>query len=45
MGDWMGRKIDTQLFYKMLDRLYESKEMDRVEPYMLETLAEAGGFR
>lgn len=41
----MGRKIDTQLFYKMLDRLYESKEMDRVEPYMLETLAEAGGFR
>ena len=41
----MERKIDTQLFYERLDRLYEGKEMDRVEPYMLETLARAGKFR
>ena len=45
MGNWMGQKIDTQLFYKMLDCFYENKEMDRVEPYMLETLAKAGEFR
>lgn len=45
MGNWMGQKIDTQLFYKMLDCFYENKEMDRVEPYMLETLAKAGECR
>lgn len=41
----MGAKIDTQVFYDTLDSLYEKKEMERVEPYMLETLARAGELR
>ena len=30
----MKEKIDTQLFYKTLDSLFEKKEMDKVEPYI-----------
>lgn len=41
----MEGKINTQAFYDTLDSLYEKKEMERVEPYMLETLAKAGEFR
>ncbi len=41
----MEGKINTQAFYDTLDSLYEKKEMERVEPYMLGTLAKAGEFR
>ena len=41
----MKEKIDTQLFYKTLDSLFEKKEMDKVEPYMLATLEKAGQLK
>lgn len=41
----MEGKVDIQEFYDTLDSLYEKKEMDKVEPYMLETLARAGKCR
>ena len=40
----MEGKIDIQEFYSVLDSLYEKKEMDRVEPYMLEVLSRAGNL-
>lgn len=41
----MKEKVDIQLFYDVLDNLYEKKEIDRVESYMLETLEKAGKMR
>ena len=38
----MKGKVDIQEFYSVLDSLYEKKEMDKVEPYMLEVLSRAG---
>lgn len=40
----MKGKVDIQEFYSVLDSLYEKKEMDRVEPYMLEVLSRAGNL-
>ena len=36
----MKGKVDIQEFYSVLDSLYEKKEMDKAEPYMLEVLQE-----
>lgn len=38
----MSRKIDTQLFYQTLDSFYKNKQIEKAEPYMLETLGRAG---
>ena len=40
----MKGKVDIQEFYSVLDSLYEKKEMDKVEPYMLEVLSRAGNL-
>ena len=40
----MKGKVDIQEFYSVLDSLYEKKEMDKVEPYMLEVLLRAGNL-
>ena len=40
----MKGKVDIQEFYSVLDSLYEKKEMDKAEPYMLEVLSRAGNL-
>lgn len=40
----MKGKVDIQEFYSVLDSLYEKKEMDKIEPYMLEVLSRAGNL-
>ena len=40
----MEGKINIREFYDVLDSLYEKKEMDQVEPYLLETLSRAGNL-
>ena len=41
----MEGKINIREFYDVLDSLYEKKEMDQVEPYLLETLSRAGNLK